>query len=75
LVILLFGTSHFVRATVTYRRAGEGFFFYNYKDGEDWYVNFDNERRNRWGDYSATFIDPEDDVTGMDYTGVCPAKS
>ena len=58
-----FSNTAYARATITYRRAGQGFFFYDYKAGEDWYVKFDNDVRNRWGDYSATFIDPEDDMT------------
>lgn len=58
-----FSNTAYARATISYRRSGQGFFFYNYKAGEDWYVKFDNEVRNRWGDYSATFIDPEDDIT------------
>ncbi|MEP7106743.1 MAG: 3-coathanger stack domain-containing protein [Ferruginibacter sp.] len=57
-----FSASAYPRATVSYRRSGQGFFFYYYKDGEDWYVKLVNGD-NRWGDYSATFIDPEDDVT------------
>lgn len=58
-----FSSSNYVRASVSYRRSGEGFFFYHYKAGEDWFVNMDNINRNRWGDYSATLIDPEDDIT------------
>jgi hypothetical protein len=58
-----FSSAAYARATISYRRAGQGFFFYHYKNGEDWYVKFDNDVRNRWGDYSATFIDPEDDIT------------
>ncbi len=61
-----FSSTNYVRASVSYRRSGEGFFFYHYKAGEDWYVKIsptDPLNRNRWGDYSATFIDPEDDIT------------
>ena len=58
-----FSNTNYARASVSYRRSGQGFFFYHYKDGEDWFVNIDGQGRNRWGDYSATFIDPEDDIT------------
>lgn len=35
-----------------------------YKTGEDWYVKIDaTSGKNRWGDYSAACIDPEDDKT------------
>jgi hypothetical protein len=33
-----FSSTNYVRASVSYRRSGEGFFFYHYKAGEDWYV-------------------------------------
>jgi len=61
-----FSNTNYARASIHYRRFGEGFFFYHYKAGEDWYVKIDPAdplNRNRWGDYSATFIDPEDDIT------------
>lgn len=57
-----FSTSNYARATISYRRSGQGFFYYYFKDGEDWYVRM-VKGVNRWGDYSATFIDPEDDIT------------
>ncbi len=60
-----FRNNAFVTSTVSYRRNnGQGFFFYYFKGGEDWYVNLNpTSGLNRWGDYSATYIDPEDDVT------------
>jgi hypothetical protein len=58
-----FRTTAYVTSTVSYRRSGQGFFFYYYKPGEDWYVQTDSSGVNRWGDYSATYIDPEDDIT------------
>ena len=58
-----FRTTAYVTSTISYRRSGQGFFFYYYKPGEDWYVKTDSSGVNRWGDYSATYIDPEDDVT------------
>ncbi len=59
-----FRNNSYVTSTISYRRNdGQGFFFYYFKSGEDWYVKMDNQGRNRWGDYSATFIDPEDDKT------------
>ena len=65
---LFFGYSYFTSSgyassAIVYRRSGQGFFNYLYKGGEDWYVKPDPTGRNRWGDYSATFIDPEDDIT------------
>lgn len=33
------------------------------KAGEDFYVDKDSNDRNRWGDYSATVLDPNDDFT------------
>jgi hypothetical protein len=33
------------------------------KDGEDWYYKTFGGTRNRWGDYSATLVDPVDDKT------------
>ena len=57
-----FRNNAYVTSTISYRRNGQGFFFYYYKPGEDWYVKVANGK-NRWGDYSATFIDPEDDIT------------
>jgi hypothetical protein len=32
-----------------------------FKPGQDWYVNNDNQGRNRWGDYTSAMIDPSDD--------------
>ena len=60
-----FRNTAFVTSTISYRRNdGQGFFFYYFKGGEDWYVNLNSiSGLNRWGDYSATYIDPEDDVT------------
>ena len=60
-----FRSNAFVTSTISYRRNdGQGFFFYYFKGGEDWYVNLNpTSGLNRWGDYSATYIDPEDDVT------------
>ncbi len=60
-----FRSNSFVTSTISYRRNdGQGFFFYYFKSGEDWYVNLNpTSGLNRWGDYSATYIDPEDDVT------------
>jgi hypothetical protein len=60
-----FSSGAYVRASVSFRRSGSGLGFQSYdiKNGEDWYVNLDPAGRNRWGDYSATYIDPEDDVT------------
>lgn len=58
----VFRNNAYVTSTVSYRRNdGQGFFFYYFKGGEDWYVKTDVTSKNRWGDYSATFIDPEDD--------------
>jgi hypothetical protein len=58
-----FRNNAFVTSTISYRRNdGLGFFYYYYKGGEDWYVKL-VRGVNRWGDYSATYIDPEDDVT------------
>ena len=60
-----FRNNAFVTSTISYRRNdGLGFFFYFFKGGEDWYVNLNSTSGlNRWGDYSATYIDPEDDIT------------
>jgi hypothetical protein len=60
-----FRSNAFVTSTISYRRNdGLGFFFYYFKGGEDWYVNLNPKTSlNRWGDYSATYIDPEDDLT------------
>ena len=33
------------------------------KDGESYYTKFFSGKRNRWGDYSATVVDPVDDNT------------
>jgi hypothetical protein len=57
-----FRTTAFPTSTILYRRANQGFFIYYYKSGEDWYVNL-VRGVNRWGDYSATYIDPEDNTT------------
>lgn len=57
-----FRNNAYVTSTISYRRNdGQGFFFYYFKTGEDSYVKTDASGKNRWGDYSATFIDPEDD--------------
>ena len=58
-----FRTTAYVTSTILFRRANQGFFIYYYKPGEDWYVNVGTGTVNRWGDYSATYIDPEDDIT------------
>ena len=58
-----FRNNAYVTSTISYRRNGQGFFFYYYKPGEDWYVKIGASGKNRWGDYSATFIDPEDGRT------------
>ncbi|MEO7445289.1 MAG: 3-coathanger stack domain-containing protein [Ferruginibacter sp.] len=60
-----FRNNTYPAATISYRRNnGQGFFFYHYKAGEDWYVNLNSTSGlNRWGDYSATFVDPEDDMS------------
>ena len=58
-----FTTSGFPGAAVAYRSSGVGGFnVVVYKGGEDWYVKL-ADGVNRWGDYSATCIDPEDDKT------------
>ena len=33
------------------------------RSGEGYYVSLDRNGRNRWGDYSATCVDPVDDAT------------
>jgi hypothetical protein len=57
-----FTNSGFPSACVLVRRGGTADFFETtFKAGEDWYVNFDSQSRNRWGDYTTAMIDPSDD--------------
>lgn len=58
-----FYTNAYASSAVSIRRSGQPIESYVYKPGEDWYVKLDKFNLNRWGDYSATFIDPEDDIT------------
>jgi hypothetical protein len=58
-----FYTNDYASSAVSVRRSGQPVESYVYKPGEDWYVKLDSKNLNRWGDYSATFIDPEDDIT------------
>lgn len=36
--------------------------YYQYRDGEAPYVKTFGAARNRWGDYTSTFVDPDDDL-------------
>jgi hypothetical protein len=59
-----FRNDAYVASTVLYRRNdGQGFFFYYYKPSDTVYIELSPDGRNRWGDYSATCIDPEDDIS------------
>ena len=57
-----FFTTTFARGYYSYRRAGSGSFeHFNIANGLGTYVVNDGNGNNRWGDYTATVIDPEDD--------------
>jgi hypothetical protein len=57
-----FSNTTYPSAAVIVRRNGSNSFTEtNYKQGEDWYINNDNQGRNRWGDYTAAMMDPSDD--------------
>lgn len=57
-----FFTTTFARGYYSYRRAGSGSFeHFNIANGLGTYVVNDSNGNNRWGDYTATVIDPEDD--------------
>lgn len=55
-----FYTNNYPSAAYTYRRGlAGGFNSAVYRGGEDWY-EYTFGGRNRWGDYTATYTDPED---------------
>lgn len=56
-----FSNNTFPSACVLVRRLGESWVENTFKSGLDWYINYDNQGRNRWGDYTTVAIDPMDD--------------
>jgi hypothetical protein len=57
-----FFTTTFASGYFSYRRNGSGSFeHFNIANGLANYVKNDRSGKNRWGDYTATAIDPEDD--------------
>jgi hypothetical protein len=59
-----FSWKHFARAAYSMRLNGEGSMRdpAMIKDGEDYYSKSFTGTRNRWGDYSHTMVDPDNDV-------------
>lgn len=69
-----FGWTHYARAAYAMRLNGEGSMRdpAMIKDGEDYYSKSFTGTRNRWGDYSHTMVDPDNDVdfwTIQEYAG------
>jgi hypothetical protein len=65
---VLIGASYFTAdryasAVYWYKAAGRDFEGQIFVGGEGGYVNLDNLSRNRWGDYSSTLVDPNDDTS------------
>jgi hypothetical protein len=57
-----FTNTTFPSACVLVRRGGTtSFTETTFEAGDDFYINFDTQGRNRWGDYTLAMVDPSDD--------------